>query len=136
MRIHVLIDITKPLCRGRIISLDSNDDHFISFKYERLPNICYWCEKVSYADKDCTIWLSSKGSLKVEDQQFGHWIRATLVNPSRKFVMDVKGFEKKDTHCHVSSFSDASSSSMQEGILALKPIPERLQRQIVIPRLI
>ena len=38
--------------------------------------------------------------------------------------MDVKGFEKKDTHSRVSSFSDASSSSMQEGILALKPIPE------------
>ena len=79
---------------------------------------------VSHADKDCTIWLSSKGSLKVEDQQFGHWIRATLVNPSRKSVMDVKGFEKKDTHSCVSSFSDASSSSMQEGILALKSIPE------------
>ena len=41
IRIRVLFDITRPLCRGRIISLDSNDDHFISFKYERLPNICY-----------------------------------------------------------------------------------------------
>ena len=124
MRIRVLIDITRPLCHGRIISLDSDDDRFISFKYKRLPNICYWCGMVSHANKDYTIWLSSKGSLKVEDQQFGHWIRATLVNPSRKSVIDVKGFEKKDTHSRVSSFSDASSSSMQEGILALKPIPE------------
>ena len=41
IRIRMLLDITRPLCRGRIISLDSNDDRFISFKYERLPNICY-----------------------------------------------------------------------------------------------
>ena len=41
MQICVLIDITKPLCRGRIITLDSNDDRFITFKYERLSSICY-----------------------------------------------------------------------------------------------
>ncbi|KAK7861031.1 uncharacterized protein CFP56_029151 [Quercus suber] len=126
MRIQVLIDITKPLSRGRIITLDSNDDRFISFKYERLPNICYWCGMVSHDDKDCSIWLSSKGSLKIEDQQFGNWIRAALVNPSRKSVMDVKGFETKDTYSRVSSFSDTSSSSMHEGILALKPVLETI----------
>ena len=71
MRIRVLIDITRPLCRGRIISLSNNDDRFISFKYERLPNICYWCGLVSHDEKDCSLWLSSKGSLNADDQQFG-----------------------------------------------------------------
>ena len=37
-RIQVIINITQPVCRGRIISLGVNDDRFISFKYERLPN--------------------------------------------------------------------------------------------------
>jgi hypothetical protein len=41
MRIKVLIDITKPLCRGRKISLDDYTVLWISFKYERLPNFCY-----------------------------------------------------------------------------------------------
>ena len=41
MRIRVIMDITQPLCRGRIIFFGVNDDKFISFKYERLPNICY-----------------------------------------------------------------------------------------------
>ena len=31
MQIRVLIDITCPLCRSRIISLGTNDDRFISF---------------------------------------------------------------------------------------------------------
>ena len=79
---------------------------------------------VSHDDKDYSIWLRSKGSLKIEDQQFGNWIRVALVNPSRKSVMDVKGFEKKDTHSRVSSFLDTSFSSVHEGILALKPVPK------------
>jgi len=78
---------------------------------------------VSHDDKDCPLWLSSKGSLKVKDQQFGHWIRAAQVNPSRKSVMDVKGFEKKETQSRVSSLPGASYSFVHDGILALRPIP-------------
>lgn len=34
----------------------------------------------------------SKGALKFEDQQFGHWLRANQFNPSRKSVVEVAGF--------------------------------------------
>ena len=120
----MLIDITRPLCHGRIISLGINDDIFISFKYERLPNIFYWCGMVSHDDKECSLWLSIKGSLKFDDQQFGYWIRAAQVNPSRKSVMDVKGFGKKDTQRHlvISSITGTSSSTVHEGIVSLRPV--------------
>lgn len=62
------------------------------FKYGRLSNICYWCERVTYDDKDCPIWLKSKGALKMEDQQFGECIRAVQFKPSRKSYVEVKGF--------------------------------------------
>ena len=41
MRVQVTIDISLPLCRGRLISI--NKDTWVSFKYERLSNLCYWC---------------------------------------------------------------------------------------------
>ena len=41
LRIKVVIDISKPLCRGRVISLSKGEQNWVSFKYERLPNICY-----------------------------------------------------------------------------------------------
>uniref|UniRef100_A0A7N2M9T7 DUF4283 domain-containing protein n=1 Tax=Quercus lobata TaxID=97700 RepID=A0A7N2M9T7_QUELO len=68
--------------------------------------------------------LSIKGSLKFDDQQFGYWIRAAQVNPSRKSVMDVKGFGKKDTQRHlvISSITGTSSSTMHEGIVSLRPV--------------
>ena len=61
--------------------------------YERLPNICYWCGSISHDEKDCSLWLCSKGTLKLDDQQFGLWIRASLFNQTKKsVVIKVKGY--------------------------------------------
>ena len=42
VRIRVTLNISKPLCRGKVITLDGGKDLWIPFKYERLPNLCYW----------------------------------------------------------------------------------------------
>ena len=57
MRVRVTINISKPLCRGRRVMFDENNDGWVSFMYERLPNICYWCGHLTHDDKDCGIWL-------------------------------------------------------------------------------
>ena len=41
IRTRVTIDISKPLSCGRVISLENGKELWVSFKYERLPNICY-----------------------------------------------------------------------------------------------
>nr|POE99658.1 hypothetical protein CFP56_18987 [Quercus suber] len=84
MRVLVEVDITKPLCRGQKISCEQKEDGWAAFMYEQLLNICHWCGHVSHDDKDCVIWLSSNGSLRVDDQQFGPWIRASQYNHARK----------------------------------------------------
>ena len=76
MRVRVEVDITKPLCKGRKISWDQSCEGWAAFMYERLPNFCYWCGLVSHDDKDCVLWLNNRGTLQVEDQQFGPWLRA------------------------------------------------------------
>lgn len=60
MRVRVAVDVTKPLCRGRVITWDGREG-WASFMYECLPKICYWCGHLSHDDKECTVWLSSKG---------------------------------------------------------------------------
>lgn len=42
IRVHVMIDVTLPLCRGRLITMENEAKHWIRFKYERLPNLCFW----------------------------------------------------------------------------------------------
>ena len=71
MWIRVCLDITKPLCRGRLTRFEKGREVWISFKYERLPNFCYWCRQITHSDKDCAYWLRNKDTLRVEDQQFG-----------------------------------------------------------------
>ena len=93
MRVRVTVDITKALCRGRRVSWGSDSDGWVSFKYERLPNICYRCGQLSHDDKDCTLWLQSNGTLAVEQRQFGPWIRAAQFNFSKKAVVEVQGYD-------------------------------------------
>ncbi|KAK9998737.1 hypothetical protein SO802_018340 [Lithocarpus litseifolius] len=88
MRVRVEVDITKPLCRGRKISWDLSGEGWAAFLYEQLPNICYWCWLVSHDDKECTLWLNSRGSLRTEDQQFGPWIKDPQFNHIRKSVVE------------------------------------------------
>uniref|UniRef100_A0A2N9GMN7 Zinc knuckle CX2CX4HX4C domain-containing protein n=1 Tax=Fagus sylvatica TaxID=28930 RepID=A0A2N9GMN7_FAGSY len=46
MRIRIKMDISKPLCRGRKARLSARNETWIAFRYERLPNFCYWCAVV------------------------------------------------------------------------------------------
>ena len=76
-RVRVRIDISVPLCRGRILSIEDNEDCWVAFKYERLPNICYWCGCLDHSDKDCEKWIESDGTLASSEREYGPWIRAT-----------------------------------------------------------
>ena len=44
MSLQVSIDLSLPLFRGRLIYVgEGGKQVWISFKYERLPNLCYCC---------------------------------------------------------------------------------------------
>ena len=45
LRIHVVMDITQPLCRGQRVRIGDSTVMWVDFKYERLPIFCYWCGK-------------------------------------------------------------------------------------------
>jgi len=40
-RIRVVLDVSLPLCCGRVFPLENDKNLRITYKYERLPNICY-----------------------------------------------------------------------------------------------
>ena len=65
---------------------------WITFKYERLPNICYWCGRLDHNDRDCEIWLESEGSLAENQKQFGPSLRSPPFSPARRSVVAVLGF--------------------------------------------
>lgn len=90
--VRVIVDISKPLSRDRKITLDNGSVGWVSFKYERLPNVCYWCGCLTHGDKYCDLWLDSEGTLPVEAHQYGAWMRAPTFSPSKKAKVVVLGF--------------------------------------------
>lgn len=64
--IRVAMDTNVLLCRGRLVLLGRDKKVWVSFKYELLPNICYWCGCFDHDDNDCDIWLNSEGTLSQE----------------------------------------------------------------------
>ena len=91
-RVRVHIDISVPLCRGCILSIEEDEDYWVTFKYERLPNICYWCGCLDHSDKDCKKWIESDGTLASSEREYGPWIRATPTQARQKPVAIVPGF--------------------------------------------
>ncbi|XP_050259025.1 uncharacterized protein LOC126704027 [Quercus robur] len=41
MRVRVWVDVSRPLCRGRKVNFEDDLEGWVSFQYERLPNICF-----------------------------------------------------------------------------------------------
>ena len=66
-RVQVNIDISQPLCRGCLVNVRDSQTQWISFKYECMPNFCYWCGVMNHDEKDCRMWVNNQGTLK-EDQ--------------------------------------------------------------------
>ncbi|XP_030936742.1 uncharacterized protein LOC115962005 [Quercus lobata] len=61
MRIQVEMDISLPLCHGRVVSMENGKKSWVTFKYERLPNICYWCGRMNHSDCACEFgWIAKK----------------------------------------------------------------------------
>lgn len=76
LRVRLIIDISKPLGRGRVVCMGGTKKRWVDFRYERLPIFYYWCGIVDHDDKDYLLWIDSKESLEMEEQQFGPWLHA------------------------------------------------------------
>ena len=96
IRIRVLIDVSLPLCRGRIISMENGKTMWITFKYEHLPNICYLCGRLEHDDRDGDLWLESKGFLTADQKQFGPTLRASPFVSSQKVVVSIPSFSNRN----------------------------------------
>ncbi|KAL0000809.1 hypothetical protein SO802_014590 [Lithocarpus litseifolius] len=91
LRIRVGVNVTRPLNRGRKVFLGKDGEVWVTFRYEKMPNFCYWCGMVSHEAKECSVWLSSKGSLSLNQQEYGAWLRADPFSVGKKSFMFVSG---------------------------------------------
>lgn len=104
-----------------------------ALKYERLPNFCYWCGKVTHDERDYNMWLRSKRTLKKEDQQFSAWMRVEASLSYQKTSLIVNGSSPKNAsppkgnHSRVLSqetkLFGALQSKIERMMTATTPLP-------------
>jgi hypothetical protein len=52
LRVKILIDLYKPLSRGRMLKFDGKS-FLIGFKYEHLPKFCFHCGVICHGIEGC-----------------------------------------------------------------------------------
>jgi hypothetical protein len=95
MPIRIRLDITTPLCRGHNFKFDGSKIGWVSFRYERLPNFCYWCRCLDHSDRDCEVGLRNVGVEPPMTQQYGAWLRASMDRSPRQTIITVAGSQGK-----------------------------------------
>ena len=81
--------------------MENGEKVWVKFKYERLPNVCFWCGHLNHSDKNCELWIDSKGTLTSEQQQFDSTLKVAPYTSAVKDVIYVPGYyERKKTRVH------------------------------------
>ena len=72
MRIRVDVQLDKPLCRGGFVSSPESGKHWVYFKYERIPTLCFRCGRIGHDVKHC----SDTAVRHKTNTQYGDWLKA------------------------------------------------------------
>jgi hypothetical protein len=81
LRVRILIDLTKPLARGRMLHLQDRST-WVAFKYEKLPKFCFTCGLIKHDSKGCEKDGGQSKTGETEEQQYGTWLRVQF--PQRR----------------------------------------------------
>jgi hypothetical protein len=76
LRVRLRLDITKPFPWGRLITFESFGQMWISFKYERLPWICFHYCLLGHLERDCLARLRCSSHQFTDVKPYGAWLRA------------------------------------------------------------
>ncbi|KAL0011160.1 hypothetical protein SO802_006268 [Lithocarpus litseifolius] len=88
MRLRVELPIDRPLRRGGYLRNMEGEKTWVTFKYERLLNICFACGRIGHDVRHCEVAIESQP----KEHQYGGWIRA---NGSYKGLSEKMKAEKR-----------------------------------------
>lgn len=72
LRVRVDLSVLQEIPRGTVLRYGKEEYH-LAFKYERLPNFCFYCGFVDHVIMDCESMIVDGKSVK--DCKYGIWLR-------------------------------------------------------------
>ena len=95
MRVRIRLEVNRPLCRGRLVKFEDGIKGWVAFRYERLPNFCYWCGCLDHGEKDCDVGIQQRQASNKQEYQFGACLRAISDRAPHKTMVIVPGNQPK-----------------------------------------
>jgi hypothetical protein len=75
LRIRVTVHLQEPLERGRALQLGGKS-HWVNFKYEKLPRLCFNCGRIMHGTKGCPVKGAQRRAGDDSLKEWGVWLRA------------------------------------------------------------
>ena len=75
IRTKILMDLREPFIDEITLEKENGQVITLPVKYERLPNICYYCGRVGHVEKDCEV--KEEAGDGGNTYGFGEWMRAS-----------------------------------------------------------
>ncbi|KAK3012315.1 hypothetical protein RJ639_012615 [Escallonia herrerae] len=144
MRLRVEVDVELPLAKGFALKRDGNEDAWIQFRYERLPDFCFRCGHFGHVRKWCNRPRdpTENWNLAGETRLYTPWIRANYEEDVYMFVSTAKKplaedpisinrtiqktHEADETRIPMNKTFDTGSSTLSEDLSS--PIPIALMK--------
>ncbi|OMO49946.1 hypothetical protein CCACVL1_30745 [Corchorus capsularis] len=76
LRVRTSLNVHRRLKRGTKINLPESGQKVVTFKYERLPNFCYFCGCLSHHESECEEAYIMKRATGKIIREYGPWLRA------------------------------------------------------------
>jgi hypothetical protein len=114
LRLRVVIDIFKPLERGRALNFGGKS-HWINFKYEKLPLFCFQCGCIVHERKFCPDRKSQRIHTDEGEKQWGSWLRAEVPKKERQTRYESGGWFKQSGENSASDGGRRGDSSPDKG---------------------
>ncbi|XP_042974569.1 uncharacterized protein LOC122306196 [Carya illinoinensis] len=75
VRVRISLDIWKSLPPGKRVVVGDAEYVWVRFKFERLPQFCYFCGILEHGECDCLQWISVKEANGTSKFPYGPWLR-------------------------------------------------------------
>ncbi|RYR46182.1 hypothetical protein Ahy_A07g031939 [Arachis hypogaea] len=76
IKIHVNLDITKPLRRYVKLAGPKNQQLEVALKYERIGTFCNYCRFIGHETRACSFQIEDSLKGEVKEEKWGNWLKA------------------------------------------------------------
>ncbi|CAA0805991.1 Unknown protein, partial [Striga hermonthica] len=122
IKLLVTVDITEALPRCTTIRLGSQAVT-VTFKYERLVNLCFYYGKIGHIEKGCNQRIEDISANTLKEGQFGEWMRATD-------GLQGQGWNNANSSTDKAKDSDTPQSNTRQPSTSQNPITNASQEQV------